>query len=576
MKLSHPIYVSVILVSLAILCLFLTGWGLRLFRWIYLVLTQQVTAGEAKLSDFISVTSVSFTIIGAILAYAGIAVQARRSDVEQRSKRYADSIAATTQQIQALANATSSRITEDRIRLVSPANDAELIAPLPYLYWAYDKHSDRINYRIQIISISKPRKDIACAGQRWTFFATEPAVQRSRLLACNKSPGALPTPNGKSARPNSGPLPKANEGSALPSGEYLWRVQPAKVSVGDDEEPLLSDLGEWSEYNAFSVYSSNIERIAATRKVLVGTAYSANPSFSGMDSSSRHVGHDIDLIKILVEGCMEMSASSKRVVYAATACGNTIQAYNQNCEERSSSMCSEFMTKLDHEAGLAVEFRLFSSAGDGLEALAMKSVDVFVGSLTRAEARQEIYNIRFTRGYYEFDSKLYGRHIPEHTTIDNWLAPKDRLVGVVENSTNNWLATELATETINDHVISVVTFKSVPELESAFEGGEVDGVLMDNMLNPDASGMIEIDNLKKLTAWSNFRSRLGFDKKESFAIAVAAEKDESLKNPCDFDTKWWWEQSDDANSLYCPLDHALKDRYDKDFRNVIKKNYGLQ
>jgi hypothetical protein len=76
------------------------------------------------------------------------------------------------------------------------------------------------------------------------------------------------------------------------------------------------------------------------------------------------------------------------------------------------------------------------------------------------QSRQDLYNIRFTMGYYTFESRLYGRNIADGITIQRWLASKDRLVGVAEGSTNNWLASELARAVKSAVGIPVIAVRS--------------------------------------------------------------------------------------------------------------------
>jgi ABC-type amino acid transport substrate-binding protein len=566
-NLNQPLYFSIAVIFLVAVAFLLTRWGLRLFRWLHVVLTQKVSVGEAKLSDFISITSVSFTIIGAVLAYAGIAVQARKSDVEQRSKKYADSIASTEAKLQELDKAHSEGGSfEEPLGLLSPADDSHLISSAPYLEWSYMSHSDKMNYRVEVISL-KGNAETAdnCDGRAWTFFATEPAAQRTQILSCEAASSSLPS---------------SALGLVLSPGEYLWRVQPAKVSIDELGNETVSSLGDWSEFSSFSLYQSISQRILLTGRVLVGTAYSANPGFSGLDSASRLAGHDIDLIRLLIKGCLTRSPSLHTIDYDKKRCDDTIETYISLCRprtNRASRQCSAFLEECKPNE-LCPAFRLFPSASEGLQALGRREVDVFVGSLTRAKSRQNTYDVRFTNGYYSFDSKLYGKNVAPGTTIKEWLETDNRTIGVVENSTNNWLATELASEAMKDHTISVVRFRSVPELEDAFDRGEVDGVLMDEVKRPSTSGMQEIKGITSSDAWRKFKKQIGFEGSEQFAIAVAASEGEDLSAPCDFQVNWVFKRLgrfDSSNSLFCPLEHGLEDNYPGKLAGPIADNFDI-
>ena len=54
------------------------------------------------------------------------------------------------------------------------------------------------------------------------------------------------------------------------------------------------------------------------------------------------------------------------------------------------------------------EVREYASVQDGLDAVMSRDIDLFVGSVTKTPEREK-NGLRFTNGYYSFETKLYGR-----------------------------------------------------------------------------------------------------------------------------------------------------------------------
>ena len=166
-------------------------------------------------------------------------------------------------------------------------------------------------------------------------------------------------------------------------------------------------------------------------------------------------------------------------------------------------------------------------------------------------------------------------------TVERWMQQRDRLVGVVENSTNDWLGTELASENIKGHVMSVVAFKSLPALEAALDRGEVDGAVLDDPVGTSLDGMQEVAGIKKLGAWSRYQDRLGAREGETFGIAVAADAGREADRPCNFSLNFLGrmlhrrELYDESKSIYCSVEEAIEKRYESGIKDLLWNNYDI-
>jgi hypothetical protein len=213
-----------------------------------------------------------------------------------------------------------------------------------------------------------------------------------------------------------------------------------------------------------------------------------------------------------------------------------------------------------HHRGLHVRVRPFQSVNAGLAALARKEIDVFIGSVTKAVEREND-KVLFTDGYYPFASALYVHSIRERERFSQW-TKVPRLLGVIQDSTNHWLASALASDSEFETKLSVVTFPSYSTLKEAFERQQVDGVLVDSVLGEDMPDAVEVDGLDKTEAWKEYHERIGY-KEEEFAIAVASDPHHEKEGA------WYQlfnrmrklfgaEQPEDNDSLYDPLQDALR------------------
>ena len=207
----------------------------------------------------------------------------------------------------------------------------------------------------------------------------------------------------------------------------------------------------WSEYGAFCFYKrqpvpatcvgipAETEADTLQKIILVGTNDSGNVGFSAITDGHRH-GYDIDLIKFIIEGCV-MAAGDGFL-------------FDQNA-------CAEYRSGHRRPDGLRVVFKTFDSIDEGLEALSRKQVDVFIGALTKADKR-DTYTVRLTHGYYQFVSRLLARSgdgLPHDLASWNDVVAS---IGVIDNSTNQWLAEELLNAAPKNNHLTLQSFRSFP------------------------------------------------------------------------------------------------------------------
>lgn len=578
-----------VVVSFAIAFRF-TPWGRRTSRWVQLLLGEKVVAEPTKFSEWVSFAGFGLTIVGVSISWYTISQQNQKAVLETRIKELADQVATTQQRLQSESREHDNFAPDVDIHLGAPMRDSSVVGSRITFEWAYAQHTNKLSYLIQLIKIdsdpSMPLKPPAGAGgsrcnfsqyRSCMFYASAPSSERSELLLTN-IPGS--------------------------EGHYLWRVVPAKKRSGasraEDAENVVSD---WSEYGSFSYYNSLLDRVKTTKNVLVGTTYSDNVNFSSLDPNGEHVGHDVDLIRLLVEGCLLIK--NDLVTFNDLGCQDAVRDYKDFVDEcrketsfagipnemnidrdlcRNASENYKRKQLLSHrESGrIAVRFKPFPTVGAGLTALSRKEIDLFIGSLTKAQDRENDA-VMLTDGYYPFQSKLCAHTIQETINLKKWLARPKR-IGVINNSTNHWFGTLLSAEEGFENKISLVAFDSFPSLQSAFGDRQVDAVLVDDVLLPEllepdqslvpANSQAQnhtrtnqdvwiIEGLEKTSASKSYHARLGSEDEE-FSIAVATDREKT-------DNSFWKSLKDLAfnfdlvppknaetqMSLYEPLQLAL-------------------
>jgi ABC-type amino acid transport substrate-binding protein len=493
-----------------------TAWGWRTSAWLHSLASSGVEAPPTKFSEWVSFAGFGLTIVGVAISWYTVTLQNQKATLEAMIKDLTDQAGTVQQQIQAAARKHEDFAKDVDIHLTAPIRDIRIIGNRVNFEWSYAEHNDHLSYVIELLrddrpwlppndAVLEPDKCDFSNYRSCRFYASAPTSQHSQLPLA-KLPGS--------------------------DGEYLWRVVPVKAKTPTQVQPGDEDnlVSEWSEYGSFSFYPSLMRRMTHTHRVILGTTYSDNVHFSSIDASGNHRGHDVDLLQILVEGCLAI-VSPELIAFDDGRCTKTTAAYLDSPDPPG------FVLALQQNSpSLTLEIKAFPSVTEGLEAVSRKEIDAFVGSLTKAQERENDAVV-FTDGYYDFETDLYTHSVQPGETLTEWLRVSRR-VGVIDNSTNHWLATLLTAEEPLQNRLSVVAFSSFPALQSAFERRQVDGILIDDVLcqdliSPDACAyhtfksqdIWPVRDLNRTSAWAEYYQRLGYDyEKEQFAIAVATDK----------------------------------------------------
>src|SRR5579885_2284755 len=494
-------------------------WAFRTKGWVATFPRSPVAADKATFSDFMSVSGFLCTIIAIGVTWFGIHTETEKNRLDHEKYELQQTIADDQQQIDANTLRLKDLQTDkDSIKLLAPARDAQII----------DSHIDRENK----FNLQPYRGKGQCDLMRhtWCLFpASDPAAERSRV-----NPFSLDNPHSGDSR-----IAAKDHWT----GAFLWRViaiRPGRPATGDlqVEETRLSD---WSEYSRFTIYPTLEER-RRQQGVLVATSYSQDAGFSRLGESGEPEGHDIDLIRTLVSGCLVPGSGSYRSV--SKRCRAAAQASPPKDPN--------------------IHFRAYATIADGLNAVLRKEADLFIGSLTRARSREHSGAVLFTPGYYPFRTRLYVKK-DRFSRLDfsEWLRARPTL-GVIDGSSNQWLATLLADEKDVKDRLTVATFPSFPGLEHAFDTGEVDGILVDDTLERNMADARQLDGIESVgSAWETYHQDLRYVgyPREEFAIAVASGTDHdgscppyglaALLHP--------FARTDGVSSFYCQLCDALRD-----------------
>jgi ABC-type amino acid transport substrate-binding protein len=539
-----------------------TGWARRLRKWISRLGSSDVAHEGTRFSDFVGFAGFGITVATIAISWVTVTLQNKKAAVDSQIRDTANHTAAVSAQIgNDGTNQGTMYAPGVDIHLEEPVRDAKLIGREVDFLWNYTNHSPELAYRIQLVKLGSAYppgiRGSECnftAFSSCDFYATRPHEQRSTLSF-------------------------AVNGSEVPKweGRYLWRVVPARgplpriQSTAGDSDVNISD---WSEFGSFEIYQDLMSRMAATDPaiVLVGTTDSGNVRFSHQAANGLQAGYDMDLMHLLIEGCMTRNHEETGRSYLRfdpSDCYHAVSDY----EDKPVGSSVEPAVRPNQPQ---LRIRPFTSVGEGLDALGRREIDVFIGSVT-SSLKRESNGILFTTGYYPFDTSLYTHRFSsvkpkQGIQYDMWSAD-DRSIGVIENSTNHWLATALAAEAKVEHKLSVVAFPSFGAMASAFNRRTIDGVLVDNVLgcelkqadNPDA--IVEVKGLEETSAWEEYHQRLGVEH-ETFAIAVATESTpakgtyiEQLGQRVSIHVRKWMnveEQShSDVGGLYGELQAAL-------------------
>jgi ABC-type amino acid transport substrate-binding protein len=509
-------------------------WSTRTLRWMRLLGGSGVDTKGARVSDFVGVAGFSLSVLAIVFGWYSIVLQTEKASLDQEARDLSEKIIDKQQQISTGTSALQQKQSSDVIHLGVPRRDAQLVGPHVDLEWKYNGHSPFLTYVVEIankkqsgLQMCNRDPHVACTLDKYQscrFVATDPAGQHTQILGAKV--GRL-------------------------AGDYLWRVVPARRANSASNNCDVDQVADWSQFRMFTVFPSIRDRIRTTGNILVGTTYSEDARFSTIGEDGYPRGNDVDLIQVLIEGCLTLTGVEQWPLFDARACRDAVSQYKDH------------YVRSERDGQLRVSVKPFPTVQDGLEALGRREIDVFIGSLTKARKRER-GPILFTDGYYPFETRLYARRETGKSTLWEWAAKKETL-GVINNSSNHWLATFLTSERILKDRLTLVTFDDFPTLESAFDRGEVDGVLLDDVLSNELNDAVALEGLKDTDAWKSYHddaNALGL-KTEQFAIAVVMDTDvasqqSSMISRLVDKLGGGEERHGSQESLYGALQHALR------------------
>jgi ABC-type amino acid transport substrate-binding protein len=322
----------------------------------------------------------------------------------------------------------------------------------------------------------------------------------------------------------------ADVSQILSPGMYSWRVAP----VGINSRLRSSDALEWSAFGSFTVDRSILERIRRTNRIRVGTNFAQDSPFSRLGNEGEELGFDIELVRTLIEGCTELR--------------NDGIGYDP-------ASCNRYLSTRDHPKpsctghNLCVQFVPIGKWGDWKSRLSSKDIEVFVGGITKADAR-EGKGIRFTDGYLTYDSRLYKRpeSVNDRTTIGAWMRVP-RTIGVIADSTNEKLLDTLigagTFSTLSEK--SKISVSSFPELEHALDNGTVDGIIIDDTFVSQDDSWVTVDIPRDSQAWKVYVQTFIF-----------ASPQANLQTHEQIAVATVWDGPQSTNSLLTAINDALR------------------
>ena len=344
-------------------------------------------------------------------------------------------------------------------------------------------------------------------GAARRFIATDPQNQRSRIP---------PAPYG------------------LANGTYMWRVSPVPAgtiiptAIQQDENAVGGTA--WSSPSYFTLYPSIVQRVLTTHRVRVGINMQHDSNFSRFDSNGNPTGFEISLIYSLIQGCINVREGTNRLQYDSTACDkyfSDVIASDRSIAEAmvngaqipaSEPPCSsEPLT-----TQLCVRLVQIANWSDWPTALKHKEIDLFIGSVTGAADRKR-NGLVFTDGYLRYETHLYVDRADIANAggpkLNGWLLARERRIGVIDQTSNEKLLDLLSKDPRYRSRLVKVPVESYPELESAMDGGQVDGILIDDTF-VNRQDWIALQGLKDTPAWSEYHHSFLGSSYEDIAIAT--------------------------------------------------------
>jgi len=285
----------------------------------------------------------------------------------------------------------------------------------------------------------------------------------------------------------------------------------------------------------------------------------------------------MDLIRAVIPGCL-----SRRIVWFQNRKEATVRFDPAKCQETAEKLSKgDLLMPGSGDQTLQPRIVVLAPGVDFRDKMQRRNLDAFIGALTRATER-ETGDIHFSRGYVAYDSRLLinGGAIGG-TTLAEFANSSNPTIGAVENSTNHWLAEELAREY---PAIMVQPFISFAQLETQFETRSVPAIIVDGVMEHSLgiSARGQITDLTHSQAWRRYLLRIGYCRQyfgikvgscaEKFGIAVADDVRESRPNSDGTEA----EQYPYPRQLLDALDEALSSDPGRQIIDVLYHRWNLE
>jgi ABC-type amino acid transport substrate-binding protein len=320
-------------------------------------------------------------------------------------------------------------VASDRPIAIFPADRSSVIGSGVRLSWDYGKHGQTTKYMLEIQPLSGSRPAVALNVDRpetkSMFYTFDTAA----------------------------------------STDFLWRVRQGEIVSGHQVGE-----GPWSSAAAFAIYTSVVDRVKRTGKLLVATTPTSYDPFVGVNTKGQYVGFELNFLRWLLPKVGEQLHMQQPPVLEITEVPwNQIFQYMQN-----------------------------------------GAADIAVRSITRSQIREKEYpNLKFTIGYVRNHQILIqannGGQFPASLS--------GRIVGAKSRSVNELAAKYLATKygfSVNS------SFTAYGDLYDALRRGDISFALVDSSLVREhlnktvfALGGDLDGDLKDF-----YQSQLGFDDEE--------------------------------------------------------------
>lgn len=513
-----------------------------IFRTTLWLRTKGAPQPPLRSANFIDVLILVIILVTAILIASIFYDSSLRSQVkadEEQTRALREKVATLQEQLGDTVAANHLAVSETSVpHPIIQDRDSQAIGNHTTVAWDYENHfSGRyVNFEMELVKLGPIGVD--CGNSAGTLECGHPM----RFIT---SDGMNHTSR----------IPTDLKGTLNP-GTYAWRVAPvpAGTVVNDDvQKDDLNRLSDWSDYGSFTLFPSILNRIATTKVIRVGTNLEQDTRFSRRGHDGSVTGFDINLIHTLVEHCLALhkTASPPTLSFDHDRCADHIAKALSARQDLTAPapICSP-------TEQLCVTLVPIQKWGDWQSALKRKEIDLFIGAVTAATAREKS-GILFTPGYLHYKSQIFGHAadvLAVHSDLRSWLA-SPRKIGVIESSTNEELLNRLMEDA--DLKKRKLTgnlekqgFSSFPAMEHAMDRGELDANLIDETF-------VEHDDWKPLdirgtSAWQNYvSSYLGRrypDEQVGIAVAVAGDRSHESRQQGDL-----YSALEDALSKHSPV-----------------------